>query len=241
MIAKASLRFDMREWLKEQAPLLVEHLSDKDNLCQHHDSKSKTLIQNYSMLLSVCLSRYESELANDPAMNDYFLQSNCSTLASDHAVEDHHGTDLGGGWGIAGFVLRSSIVLTLSVIEEFERGVIRILANHGSTTVPVTRSHEFIPRLKDYREQSDASNKAAKSTHATSGRQRLLRKYGVDPSPPDAWMLRLTEMRRQRNQIAHGDYAPPVTLGMFLQLHYDVWRSVHHLSQQVRQVQRIVL
>ncbi|OGW28390.1 MAG: hypothetical protein A2X56_00060 [Nitrospirae bacterium GWC2_57_13] len=242
MIAKACLKFDIREWLAVQAPILLEHLPEKcDALYEHHDDKLKNLTQNYSMLLNVSLLQYESSIKDDSDLRDYFLQSLRSSSASDHAAEDYFGSNLGGAWDIDGFVVRSSIILTLSVSEEFERGVIRILASHGSTTLPLARSQAFVPRLKDYNEASPIWEKLRRSTQTVQGRHKILRQYGIDPSPDVSWMFRLIEIRKRRNEIAHGIGAPEVTLDTFLNVHYDVWRSVAHLSREVEAVQRIIL
>lgn len=242
MIAKARLTFDLREWLAAQAPTLLEHLpSPSGDLYERHDERSKNLTQNYSMLLNVCLLQYESSIKDDPDLCDYVIQSLRSSSASDHAAEDYYGSDLGGAWDIDGFVLRSSIVLTLSVLEEFERGVIRLLTRHGSTDLPVVRSRAFVPRLKDYNESSPKWKKLQRSTHTVRGRYKIFRQYAIDPSPDVPWMSRLIEIRKYRNKIAHGIGAPDVKLSTFFNVHYDVWRAVGHLSREVEMAQQIIL
>lgn len=242
LVAKATLQFDIREWLAVQAPVLAQHLPESaEHLYERHGNDRGSLVQNYAMLLNVALFSYEHSLCDDADLSDYLSHSIKSTSASDHSSEDHYGSDLGGSWDIDGFVLRSSVVLTLSVLEEFERGAIRLLGLRGSSPPAEIPMEEFVPRLADYKCTSPTWEKVRHSVHSTRKRHDILRRYGIEPAPPQDWSGRLAHIRRHRNDIAHGAGAPKVTLTAFLDLHYDVWRAVCHISREMVDRQNIVL
>jgi hypothetical protein len=244
MMAKARLSFDLREWLGEQAPFLIEHLpniTEAEWAYESHQENTNVLGQNYSLLINSALYGYESTLVDDPDMQSYFEESHVSSSISDHAAEDYYGSDLAGAWDLEGFIVRSSIVLTLSVLEEFERGVIRILSNFGSTEPALVRKERLIPRLEDYKSLSPEWERLKRSMHTISGRHRALRQYCIEPTPNEPWLHRLVDVRKHRNDIAHGIGAPAMELGKFISIHYDVWRAICHISTEAIARQNILL
>lgn len=248
MIFKSMRKFNFEEWLRDAAPLLVSAFHEcnfPDDMYTSHEDNSVSLAQNYAMMLSTCLEAHESISAErDRLMNEYCIDALRSTSASDHADEDDYGTELGGEWDPEAFVIRGAIILTLGVLEEFERGVLRILFNHGEKP-RATDSQKmiFTPRLSDYSKGSSEWTRAEKSRmiHSVAGRHSLLKQFSITADPPTEWYVRLRKMRTDRNTIAHGIASLIHSFQAFLHLHYDVYRAVRHISTEATVAQRIAL
>ena len=248
MIFKSMRKFNFQEWLHDSAPLLVSafhHCDFTDDMYTSHGDDSASLIQNYAMMLNICLDAHENNSADrDLVMKEYCKDALRSTSASDHADEDYHGTELGGEWDPKAFVIRGAIILTLGALEEFERGVLRILFNHGEKSRATDSPKRiFTPRLSDYKQASLEWTRAEKSrkTHSVAERHSLLKQFSIIADPPAEWCRRLRTMRTDRNTIAHGIASLSHPFQVFLQLHYDVYRAVRHISTEAMAAQRIDL
>ena len=245
MIFKARLQFDLKEWLEESAPDLIHcipDLSEADLYLSHYDD-TENIAQNYSIVLNSTLTLYEQSMSYEDDMKDYFIESERPTSRSDHRDEDDYGTELGGKWDVIGFVIRSGIVFTLAVLEEFERGLLRILVLHGHHSAEKNKQNKklFIPRLKDYLKESSEWRKIRKRAYTVFGRQKLLKSYAINPCPKVDWVDRINGIRSKRNEIAHGFNAPHLKFIDFLNLHYDVYRAMNYYSQEALNAQNIKL
>jgi len=172
-------------------------------------------------------------------MKLYAGHSQISSSTSPHAREDNAGTNLGGAWNTEQFVLRGAIILTLGGLEEYERGVLRILfanINKGWKA----RSEPFVPRLADFRFSSQQWQKLEKErkTYTYAQRSKLFEKFDVT-RPDTEWRARLDQTCRNRNRIAHGYEPVSVSLMTFLQLHYDVFAAMYDISKKVLDVYNI--
>lgn len=248
MVFKAMREFDFEEWTTTSAPGLTPFIascSSGGSLYTRHGDDRAPLVQNYAMLLNSCIMSYEaSQAASDPEMKEYWFVSIKSSSASDHSEEDYYGSARGGMWDVEGFIVRSGIVLTLGVLEEFERGLLRILVVHGTKPRAVPgKTEPFRPRLKDFVYVSPEWERIGKSnkTHTLSGRHNLLREYSIDSAPSTEWSKRLSDIRRDRNKIAHGSEALDFPLERFLLLHYDVYRAMRYLGNETVKAQNIKL
>lgn len=248
MVFKAMRMFDFKEWAATSAPSLAPFIADcssEGTLYARHGDNSAPLVQNYAMLLNSCTMSLEASAANgDPEMKEYWIESIKSSSASDHSEEDYYGSAHGGEWDVTGFIIRSGIVLTLGALEEFERGLLRILVVHGTKPRAISgRTELFRPRLKNFVHISPEWEKIEKSkkTYALPGRHSLLKEYSIDPTPSTEWNKRLSDIRKDRNQIAHGREALTFPLERFLLLHYDVYRAMRHLGNEAVKAQNIEL
>lgn len=239
MVFQAHRHFDFGHWVQDSAPLLASTLDGiecGDSLYLKHGDSSASMVQNYAMLLNVVLMAYERTAASrDPAMRVYKHESTKSTSMSDHADEDDYGTELGGGWDCEAFVIRSGILLSFGVLEEFERGTLRILYNYCGSPPGKKLEQIVTPRLADYKAVNDDWKRAEsqRRTACVSGRHSLLRDFGIDADPATDWYARLRGMRTDRNTIAHGFAALTHPFQTYLALHYDIFRYINHLAQEV--------
>jgi hypothetical protein len=234
--------FDFRAWLREQAPQLVEIL---DVSAQDDDIPTKFTndrFWHYSMLLNTLLRTYE-ERSRDPIINAVLRHSRVSTSMSDHSEEDYAGADQGGSWDAEPFAFRAGIIMTLGALEEFERGVLRILTNmtHENKSY-IMQARPFRPRLADFRrtnplwEKLDSEGK----THFRNARIKLLRKYKIE-LPQEAWRARLDKAWKARNEIAHGFGPVNATLGMYLHTYYDAFAAMIWLGEACLSAQNVSL
>lgn len=244
MIFKSMRIFNMIEWANKSMPEIVPFLKKYESdelLYLSHNSDDTIGVQNYAMLLNTCLEDYELSHEEDE-INEYFWQSMKSTSLSDHSDEDYYGTELGGEWDIESFIIRSGIVLTIGVLEEFERGVIKILTIHGTKRGAKPTNRSIIkPRLHDFTSTSEKWKKVEKKTHTIRGRRTLLREYDINANPGTEWNIRLSEIRNERHKIVHGVKVPQVTFRQFLILHYDIYKAIKHLADEILGKQQIEL
>jgi hypothetical protein len=78
-------------------------------------------------------------------------------------------------------------------------------------------------------------------TLTVAGRHSIFKRYYIDADVKADWNLRIQKMRKDRNKIAHGEEALSHSFQAFLQLHYDVFRAIRHLSNEIRLMQAINL
>ena len=248
MAFEAHRYFDLEEWLLDSAPDLapiLKKLKTVPPVPPKHDESEGQRQQKYISLLSGCLTNYEICLAGkDIDMRRYFEHAMRNTSNSDHAKEDHYGTEIGGAWNVENFIIRSGIVLNLGALEEFERGVLRILCARVALPKKAARKQKlFYPRLNDYLQTSPAWEKAekARTTQTVGGRRALFEKYDIDSNSNDEWNVRIKKMRQDRNTIAHGNQALRHPFKDFIQLHYDLFHFVRFISVQTHLIHRIAL
>jgi hypothetical protein len=244
MTFKSMRRFDFRQWLEESAPRLLPAFdyATFGGLYVSHDHTDGPIEQNYAMIFNTCLLRFETLSADsDDEMKEWLRHSLKSSSASDHADEDYFGSELGGEWDPIGFIIRSGVILTLGVIEEFERGVLRILSSQVSQPSRLPTGLNFMPRLADYRRRPPAWKKLAGKAQTVRGRRELFSQFGISIETNAPWSDRLRAIRSDRNSIVHGAQALSPTFDVFLQLHYDVFAAMRHISSEILRSQRIVL
>ncbi len=234
--------FDFRDWLNEQAPELVDTFDSIDGLDDIPSHFEHARTWHYALLLNTVLTFYESRSA-DPAIQFRFAHSMVSTSCSDHADEDDAGADHGGSWDADPFPFRAGIIMTLGALEEYERGVLRILTGlqHAGKSY-MGESAPLRPRLAEFR----ASNpiwedlERRRKTFTPRSRMRIFESFGIH-KPNTKWRHRLDHSWRDRNEIAHGLSPVNVTLSMFLQTHYDSLTAMRWLSHACCTAQNVML
>lgn len=246
MVFKSMPKYDFIEWLHDSAPKMVSFAhesSGNGSLYFRHDESKKTHVQNYAMLINLCLMAYEAQMsARDASIAAYRANDMISTSQSDHPNEDQYGTELGGSWDVEGFIIRSGIVLTFGAIEEFERGVIRVLLSLGNQG-QCRQAPSITARLKDFNAMTSewAALEKTRKTYSVKGRHELLSSFGLNADIDTEWNRRLKLMRDDRNQIAHGFKALSHPFQTFVSLHYDCFAAVREIARQAKEVQHIVL
>lgn len=231
--------FSVREWITRSAPQLCsacESLDHPNDMLSHCELSPR----NYALTINSLLMAYEAE-NDDPDIRTYFRHAMKSSSMSDHALEDDEGTNLGGGWDPENFVIRGGIVMTLAALEEYERGVIRVLtAIPESNPVASASKSSFNPRLKEFRYESNEWKRLEqqKKIITAKGRSRIFERYGI-VKPDTIWRTRLDLAWKDRNRFAHGYEAVEVSFGRFLEIYYDVFRAMLDLSKQCLQANRI--
>lgn len=246
MVFKSMPQYDFIEWLHNSAPKMVSfvHESWEDgSLYFRHDESRRTHVQNYAMLINLCLVAYEAEIsARDASIAAYRANDMISTSQSDHADEDRYGTELGGSWDVEGFIIRSGIVLTFGAIEEFERGVIRVLLSLGKQGQR-REGPSITARLKDFNARTSewVALEKTRKTYSVKGRHEVLSSFGLNVDIDTEWNRRLKRMRDDRNQIAHGFKALSHPFETFVSLHYDCFAAVREIARQAKEIQNIVL
>lgn len=238
----AKRTFDFREWISDQAPELVSVLDDVDFGDDIPLSFSRDRIWNYAILLNSLLVVYESQ-ADDPRIKFRFAQSMVSTSSSDHAEEDYSGTDKGGAWNCDPFPFRAGIILTLGALEEFERGILRIVTGvkHAKFACKSAKN-PFRPGVSDF----DATNPIwddldrKKETYSWPRRRKELVKLGL-PKPVGQFFEDLRAMSEHRNKIAHGFKPINSTLSDFLATHYNALAAMNWYGKACRETLNIEL
>ena len=240
MIFKACREFNLTEWLATAAPDLQEHVTqdlEKSGLYLSHGDANSPFGQNYALLLnSAIFSLDYSRRSESDWGGAYFADSIRSSSGSDHRDEDYYGTDLGGEWDIPNFIVRSGIILLLGVIEEFERGTLRVLTKALPNPCHQSPAREVLfPRLADYQHESKAyaTLERSKVLQSVSGRHRELGRYGIILDKRAEWNQTIQAMRKSRNTIAHGVAALSHPFQDYLNLHYAVYRSSREIAEQV--------
>lgn len=227
-----------KSWLRESAPELLPVYEDELDSNFYPTQHENQDVKNYARTLFWIVKRFEEEHP-DKLMKTYASHSQISSSASPHAREDYAGTNLGGAWNAEQFVLRGAIILTLGGLEEYERGVLRILfANRNKEWK--AQSEIFAPRLADFRFSSQQWQKLEKQrkTYTYAQRSKLFEKFDIK-RPDTEWRARLDQTCRNRNRIAHGYEPVSVSLMTFLQLHYDAFAAMYDISKKVLDVHNI--
>ncbi|MEN8264947.1 MAG: hypothetical protein ABFR82_15965 [Nitrospirota bacterium] len=240
--------FDIKAWLEDSAPTLLPSFTSCDpgrDYYLTHESQDASVVDNYTAILNMCLSAYEgSSVQHDDEMRNYHNFMSRSTFRPDNIRNEDYKSEMYGEWNVEDFILTGGIMHTICSLEEFERGLIRILCLYGSQPKVEDPSRKILhPNLKDFRRNSPEWEEAenSKRIYSISGRHAMLASYSINAEPDTEWNNRLWSIRTDRNTIARPVNTLRYPFQFFLQIHYDAYRAVQHLANEALTIQRISL
>jgi len=211
-------KFYFKEWLMDQFPAAKEILKQEYFSSAYNEKDS---IWEYRGILNTALMIYESNSKDEDILFRY-REGFVSSSLSDHCDEDMHGSELAGFWDYEQFIIRSGIVASLGVLEEFERGVLRILFQHREN------SEHFIdkPRLNDFLYECETWLKIKKNANAVDRRRKMFKEFNIKITAQEPWFTRLSEIRNKRHLYAHGMGAPHVIFQDFIECQQFVYKNI---------------
>jgi len=248
MTFRSMRSFDFKTWLEDSAPSLPASLA-YGNLNSvydlSHDGLDDTLLENYTMVLHGCMgSNEKANAGSDEEIGVYGGLMQQSSYARGNPAGESQTCELQIEWDAEDFILSGAIMHILCSLEELERGLLRILFLYG-TEGKVNGSYQrhIHPTLKDLSRSSPEWEEAenSKSLYSVSGRHAMLESYSINAEPDTDWNVRLWGMRTDRNTLARAVSTLRYPFQSFLQMHYDAYRAVRHLSREALSAQRIVL
>jgi hypothetical protein len=248
MVFNSMKFFDFKIWLENSAPALLQAFTSSDFGSDYylgHGDEDASTVDNYTTVLSMCLSAHEDSCGrSDDDMKNYsdFMWRNISR--SNGIADDNFMYEMHQDANIEDFILSGAIMHTLCTLEEFERGLLRILFLYGIQPKVEDSTRKLLhPNLKDFRKSSPEWEEAENSkwVYSISGRHSVLESYSVNAEPDTDWNDRLWSIRTDRNTIARAVATLRHPFQSFLQLHYDAYRAVRYLADETVSAQRIAL